>query len=111
MLGTKAQPLRAFPLSLVPIGKAPEPHRCGPNALCSPQAAAPPAHGPYRYLGAATAEPRQGSEVPRYSLEFRIPDLAPGLYAYVIYCGVCNRGAGGSLIAVPHSRLWALRIR
>lgn len=111
MLGTKAQPPRAFPLSLVPVGRAPEPHPCGPRSVCSPEAAAPPARGPYRYLGEAVAEPRQGSEPPRYSLEFQIPDLPPGRYAYVIFCGVCNRGSGGSLIAVPRSPLWTLRIR
>jgi hypothetical protein len=111
MLGTKREPPTAFPISLVPVEKAPEPHPCGPNALCSPVAQAPPAHGAYTYLGEALAEGRKKGGAPRYGLDFTVPDLRPGVYAYVIYCDVCNRGRGGSLIAIPASRPWRLRIR
>jgi hypothetical protein len=111
MLDTDAEPPRAFPISLVPIGRAPEPHRCGPRALCSPEAKAPPSHGPYRYLGRAVAAKGGASDIPRYVLDFEVPDLRPGLYAYVLYCGACTRGSGGSLIALPYSRPWQLRVR
>lgn len=113
MLGTREDPPESFPISLVPLSKAPEPHRCGPNALRPPQSKAPPARAPYTYLGEAMAMAREqtGKSIPRYSLDFEVPDLRPGLYTYVIWCDVCNRGKGGSLIANPGSRLWHLRIR
>jgi hypothetical protein len=111
MMGTKADPPAAFPISLVPIEQAPRPHRCGPNALCAAEARRPPARAPYTYLGEAVAEGRKGGGPPRYGLEFAVPYLRPGLYTYVIYCGVCSRGAGGSLITYPRSRLWRLRVR
>ena len=111
MLGTKRDPPASFPISLVPIGKAPEPHPCGPNALCSPETKAPPARAPYSYLGEAVARERTGNEIPRYDLDFEVPDLPPGVYTYIVYCDVCNRGKGGSLIANPRSHLWRLRVR
>jgi hypothetical protein len=117
MLDTEAEPPATFSISLVPIAKAPLPHRCGPNALCAPAAAGPPRRAPYTYLGAATASPRNAevgatghAEPPRYRLEFAVPDLKPGTYAYVIYCDVCGRDGRGSLIAVPTTRSWRLRI-
>lgn len=114
MLGTHgAEPPRSFEISLVPLARAPEPHPCGPNATCTPQASAPPRHAPFRYLGAAIP-PAQGNDpakgVPRYQLGVTIPDLPPGLYTYVIYCDACLQGKGGSLIAVPGARPWRLRV-
>jgi hypothetical protein len=111
MLGTKREPPAAFAISLVPLEQAPMPHPCGPNAVCSPEVKAPPGRAPYTYLGEALAEGREPGGAPRYGLDFAVPDLRPGLYAYVIYCDVCNRGQGGSLIADPRSRPWRLRIR
>ena len=110
----KAEPPEAFPVSLVPIGKAPKLHRCGPNAVCPPQPRGAPRRDPYVYLGRA-APPADGSNsdgrnVPRYLLDFDIPDLRPGIYTYVVFCDVCARGTRGSLIANPASRLWQLRV-
>lgn len=117
MLGTKgAQPPASFPISLVPIEEAPKPHRCGPRALCSPHALGPPSRAPYTFLGEATP-PAEGTEqpgarqVPRYTLDFEIPDLRPGVYAFVIFCDVCMEGKAGSLIASPGTRNWRLRVR
>jgi hypothetical protein len=117
MLDTKRQPPTAFPISLVPIEQAPEPHPCGPNALCSPQVAGAPRRAPFTYLGRATPpsdadDPGTsgGHEVPRYLLDFTIPNLPAGVYTYVIFCDVCGAGKGGSLIANPRDKPWRLRI-
>jgi hypothetical protein len=115
MLGTKAQPPKEFPVSLVPIEKAPKPHRCGPNALCPPLPTGAPRHAPYTYLGRAVppAEGNSGASgkhPPRYLLHLEVPDLRPGVYTYVIFCDVCARGKRGSLIANPHARRWRLRV-
>ncbi len=117
-------PPPSFPVSLVPIAKVPRPHRCGPRRLCTPQASGPPRRAPFTLLGwakPAQAEASGGGyfgggfghgpvEPPRYVLDFQIPDLRPGIYSYVIYCAVCQRGQGGSLIAFPERR-WRLRVR
>lgn len=115
MLGTDgAAPPRSFGISLVPLDQVPRPHRCGANALCTPQASAPPRRAPFRYLGLAVPPPQGNSPEsglpPRYLLEFEIPDVAPGLYTYVIYSDAARKGAGGSLIANPGAQLWRLRV-
>jgi hypothetical protein len=116
MLGTHGTPPpESFGLSLVPLAKAPNPHRCGPNALCPPRTLGPPSHGPYRYLGLATPPPGgnnpEHGAVPRYILEFDIPHLAPGSYSYVIWCDACQRGKAGSVIVNPQARAWHLKVR
>ena len=118
MLDTNRQPPSRFPLSLVPVERAPKPRRCGPRALCAPQADAPPAGHPYSFLGDALPPPdieqiRESGRryVPRYSLEFEVPDLPAGNYVYVIFCETCVRGEGGSLLAETRARPWGLRIR
>ncbi len=106
----------SFPVSLVPLDKAPEPHPCGPRALCLPEVLAPPGRPPYWFLGQATplgeSESSSGGggrpPWPRYRLHFEIPDLRPGVYAYVIFCDSCVIGRKGSLIAdrfAPEARL------
>ena len=114
MLDTKAQPPKEFPVSLVPIEKAPKPHRCGPNALCSPQPRGAPRRAPFTYLGRATPppddDPSERHYLPRYLLDFEIPKLRPGVYTFAIFCDVCARGKRGSLIANPRARPWRLRI-
>jgi hypothetical protein len=115
MLGMKAPPPKEFPLSLVPIEKAPKLHRCGPNAVCPPLPRGAPRRAPYTYLGRATPPADDGSssagnDVPRYLLHFDIPDLKPGVYTYVIFCDVCARGERGSLIANPSAHRWRLRV-
>jgi hypothetical protein len=79
-----------LPVSLVPLDDRPLPYPCRPNALCRPRAASPPKHPPFIFLGRTTRTHR---------LRFQIPDTAPGVYAFVIYCASCQRGPGGSLIA------------
>lgn len=115
MPGNEAPP-ESFPVSLVPIEKAPEPYPCGPNALCSPHTRGAPRKPPFTYLGRAT--PPSDDEVqtdrpnvPRYLLDFAIPDLRPGVYTYVVFCDVCLPGKAGSLIANPRARPWRLRVR
>jgi hypothetical protein len=115
MLGTDgAEPPESFAISLVALDHAPRPHRCGPDALCMPEVSAPPHRGPYRYLGEAVPPARgnnpEGGDIPKYSLDFKIPHLAPGIYTYVIYCDVCLKGRKGSLIADPNGLLWRLRV-
>jgi hypothetical protein len=114
MLDTKKRPPASFGVSLVPRSKAPKPHRCGPNALCSPAAPAPPRRAPFSFLGDAVPPPGgnnpEHGEVPRYILHFEIPALPPGSYAYVIWCDACLKGKRGSLIASPQSRLWRLDV-
>jgi hypothetical protein len=115
MLDTKAEPPASFGVSLVPLAKAPEPKPCGPCALCSPQAQAPPRRAPFSFLGLATPPPGgnnpEHGDPPRYPLDFEVPELRPGRYAYVVYCDVCLKGKGGSLIASPGTELWQLRVR
>jgi hypothetical protein len=116
MLDSKADPPASFPISLVPIAKAPLPRPCGARAVCSPITTEVPRRSPYTYLGEATASPRNAetgatghAEPPRYELEFEVPDLKPGTYAYVIYCDVCLDGGRGSLLAAPAARPWRLK--
>lgn len=114
MLGTKRKPPRSFGVSLVAADEAPEPHRCGPNALCAPATKAPPRRAPYTYLGSAVPPPGgnnpEHGDPPRYLLDFAIPKLAPGDYVYVVWCDACARGGRGSLITAPERR-WHLRVR
>lgn len=127
MLGTKGRrPPASFGISLVPIGKMPAPYRCGPKAFCAPEASAPPRRAPFRYLGQAAALNDITQEtgrvpVPRYVLDFTIPNLRPGTYTYVIYCDVCvnsPKGDRGSLITggldpdhMPRNYLLEVRAR
>jgi hypothetical protein len=117
MLDTKAPPPESFPISLVPIAKASQLHRCGPNALCPPRATGPPHHDPFTFLGKATPPAQSssgnvgaGANIPRYRLAFEVPDVPPGLYAYVIYCETCLKGKGGALILYPGGAPWRLRV-
>jgi hypothetical protein len=115
MLGTKQDPPASFGISLVPRSRAPQLFECGPNALCSPSTLAPPRRAPFRFLGDAVPPPGgnnpESGEPPRYLLDFTIPGLRPGAYAYEIWCDVCAEGKRGSLISVPGSRLWRLAVR
>lgn len=115
ILGPKADPPTSFGISLVPRSQAPEPFRCGPNALCSPQTMAPPRRAPFTFLGRAVPPPGgnnpETGEPPRYLLEFAIPELSPGAYVYEIWCDACAEGRRGSLISAPDSRRWQLMVR
>lgn len=114
MPGTMALPPPSFPVSLVPVARVPEPYPCHANALCGPLAPGAPRNAPFSFLGRAGGpayvKHPGGGRFPRYSLSFAVPDRRPGLYAYVIFCDVCQRGGSGSLIAAPAMRNWRLRI-
>lgn len=109
MLDTKADPPKAFPLSLVPLARAPKPYRCGPNALCAPEALRPPRQAPFTALGSAVPPPKgndpESGRIPRYLLRFEAPDVQPGTYSFVIYCETCRKGKGGSLIPSGQLRI------
>lgn len=102
-IGCGACPADAtFPISLVPVAKAPRPYPCSDNALCTPTAPAPPRQRPFVFLGstsgaralAPTVQP-PGSDS---RLRFPVPQIEPGVYAFVIFA-VSGRGPPGSLIA------------
>ena len=107
------EPPASFPVSLVPAGKVPRPHRCGANALCPPRVRAIPRRAPFTYLGEARpiGDENVDEPYPLYVLDFAIPQLPAGTYTYVIYCDLCLDGKGGSLITEPNANgAWRLRI-
>jgi hypothetical protein len=91
-----------FPISLVPIAKAPRPYPCRDNALCIRTAAAPPRQRPFLFLGRTSgARARVPAVQPPGSdshLRFTVPKIEPGVYAFVIFA-VSRRGPPGVLIA------------
>jgi hypothetical protein len=105
----------SFPISLVPAGKVPKPHRCGPNALCPPRVRAVPQQAPFTYLGEALllrGDENVDKPYPLYVLDFTIPELPAGAYTYVIYCDSCIDGRAAALITAPNANApWRLRIR
>jgi len=107
MLGVRIDPPPGFPISLVAAGTALAPRKCRSGGLCAPEAGQPPQAPPFHALGVAQPPPRGNDPAsgrpPRYLLRFRVPQLDPGAYSFVVYCAVCNRGRGGSL--VPSGRL------
>jgi hypothetical protein len=86
-------PWPRYPLYLVPASRAPHLVACQPGAICDPRIRWPPQHAPYvlvgriRYRASGTG-----------TLRFRVPNVAPGPYRFVLYCAPCYRGPGGSLI-------------
>lgn len=96
-------PGASFPISLVPLAQAPRSHSCRRNVLCIPAATEPPHVRPFVLLGhtgggdALFSTPHPvGSES---HLRFLTPDVAPGRYAFVIFCATCYQGPRGGLIA------------
>src|SRR5262245_51057628 len=92
----------SFPISLVPVAKAPQPYPCHANALCVRTAASPPRQRPYLFLGRtsggkATA-PAVQPAVSESHLRFTVPRIEPGVYAFVIFA-VGRQGPPGTLIA------------
>jgi hypothetical protein len=86
-----------LPLYLVSAKDALLPTPCtfkGKDGICEPRIAAPPRGGKYHRIG--TLNVRHANDV---TITFRVPRLAPGKYLYVLYCGPCYKGRGGSLIA------------
>jgi hypothetical protein len=92
----------SLPVSIVPVAQAPEYRPCRANALCSPTARKPPGEPPFRFIG------RTGRAS---SLRFAVPQLRPGRYVFVIYCGPCWPERRGSLISDPQDRREVLRVR
>jgi len=90
-----------FPVSLVPVGKAPKPRRCRGNQDCSVTAAEPPRKRPFLFLGETTRPRARAPEVrPPGSdshLRFTVPAIEPGAYAFVIFA-MSRRGGPGTLI-------------
>jgi hypothetical protein len=86
-----------LPLYLVSTKDALLPTPCkfkGTDGICEPRVGAPPRGGKYHRIG--TLNVRHANDV---TIIFRVPKLAPGKYLYVLYCGPCYKGRGGSLIA------------
>ncbi len=104
---------RRIPVSLVPSARAPKDYSCGANMniLCAPSAREPPRERPYVLLGWAKKKGAPSSPVQYYRLRFRVPRVGSGIYAFVIYCGGCSSGAGGSLIADTSDPDRLLRVR
>ncbi len=90
-----------FPVSMVPLAQYPAPYPCGNNALCRPGTRKPPRRFPYVFLGKTESVPapaKWGSVRADSVIRFRTPEVEPGRYAFVVYCGPCMRGPKGSLI-------------
>jgi hypothetical protein len=86
-----------LPLYLVSTKDALLPTPCkfkGADGICEPRVGAPPHGGKYHRIG--TLNVRHANDV---TITYRVPQLAPGKYLYVLYCGPCYKGRGGSLIA------------
>lgn len=86
-----------LPLYLVSTKDALLPTPCkfkGADGICEPRVGAAPRGGKYHRIG--TLNVRHANDV---TITFRVPKLAPGTYLYVLYCGPCYKGPGGSLIA------------
>ena len=101
-IGCGACPADAtFPISLVPLAKAPLPNPCD-NAVCAPTAPTPPRQRPFVFLGSTSGARQLAPNVqPPGSdsrLRFPVPKIEPGTYAFVIFA-VSRRGPPGSLIA------------
>ncbi len=93
-----------MPLYLVAVTRAPWEYPCGKNTLCSLVAPRTPRGGIYHRIG--TLNVRHRKEV---TITYRVPRLAPGRYVYVIYCGPCWRGPGGSLLPWRRPSLTVIR--
>jgi hypothetical protein len=112
-IGGRRRPPAPFPVSLVPVARAPKPHPCmGGKAVCGPFAAGPPRHRPFAYLGKAKPvfdldHPPENVWAAKYRLRFRIPRVRPGPYAFVIYLGFSGDRGG---LAVDSTR-YLLHVR
>jgi hypothetical protein len=128
-IGGRIRPPAAFPVSLVPVARAPHDQTCpawiiarletklpkaaAEKAECPQEAAEPPPHRPYVFLGKAKPvfdldHPPEDSWATNYRLRFQIPKVRPGPYAFVIFGG--NPGHRGSLIANNPTR-YLLHVR
>jgi LPXTG-motif cell wall-anchored protein len=100
-----------LPISLVPLARAPTPQPChAGKTVCSPEAAEPPRQPPYVFLGWAKQDSASSADV-FYRLRFRVPEVAPGVYAFVIFCGGCAAGRRGTLVVTTSQPGKLLRVR
>lgn len=86
-----------LPLYLVRRELAPQPKPCtvnGQDGICAAEEPSPPRGGIYHRIGTVNVRHWNVNTV-----TYRVPKLRPGVYVYVMYCGPCNAGAGGSVIA------------
>lgn len=85
-----------MPVYLVPATRAPHPAPChglDTRAVCEARVPRPPHGAPYTFIGRIHyAPPTRGR------FRFRVPRLARGYYAFLVYCAPCYKGPGGSLI-------------
>lgn len=104
---------RTFPVLLLPLARAERMLQCHIHHYrrCA-RPTAPPRHPPYTYLGAAppVSNGDAPKALPRYRLDFRVPRLRPGDYAYVLWSEPRRGGEAGSLVTFPTDPLWRLRI-
>jgi hypothetical protein len=112
-IGGRRRPPAAFPVSFVPVARAPKPHPCmGGQALCAPVAVGPPRDRPFVYLGRAKPlfdldHPPEDPRAANYRLRFQIPGVRPGPYTFVIYLRFS--GARGGLAVDPTRYLLHVR--
>lgn len=104
---------RSFPVSLLPLARAERLLACQMRHYrrC-PRPTSPPRRKPYTYLGAALPVPvgDAAKALPRYRLDFRVPRLRAGDYAYVLWSENRRGGTAGSLVTFPTSPVWRLRV-
>ncbi|HEX6700300.1 MAG TPA: hypothetical protein VF101_06165 [Gaiellaceae bacterium] len=85
-----------MPVYLVPARRSPQRAPClgiDPRAVCEARVPRAPKGVPYTFLGRIHyAPPARGR------FRFRVPRIAPGLYALLVYCAPCYKGPGGSVI-------------
>lgn len=97
-----------YPLSLVPVNRAPAP--CRPAPAPCPMPKAPPRSPPYTYLGLAKRLPGS-NPVKTYRLRFRVPQLKPGTYVFVIFNhDLRSPGSRGGLVVSSADRVDRLRV-
>ncbi len=102
----------SFPVSLLPLARAERLLACQMRHYrrC-PRPTGPPRRRPYTYLGAALPVPGVPADaLPRYRLEFEVPRLPAGEYAYVLWSEPRRGGTAGSLVTFPTSPVWRLRV-
>ena len=86
-----------LPLYLVRRDLAPQDSPCtvnGQDGVCAAEEPRPPRGGIYHRIGTVNVRHWNVN-----TITYRVPKLRPGVYVYVMYCGPCNAGAGGSVIA------------
>jgi len=103
----KEGPPASFEVWITPVDHSLDPYVCGPGEWPpgepprGPCRGSRPPHLPsFIFLGRAMPQPRQpdSREIPRYRLDFGVPEARPGLYKYVLFCDACIDGPRGSLV-------------